>query len=207
MDFVKQVASLKYSRPLNDFTDETFKATINSLVKSYQKNKDEHFASEVLYAHEALFIKQAKRVNNYHDREDMIVFMLHDFYKLMDEYDPELSSFTYILDKRLAWSRGKFLEREMLQELVLVDHIEFDMMEKPEEIEIDFVMSYEAHKMLDCLTPKERLYVEDVVIQGLPMTEFRHKHSITNANARKIKSRAIEKLRQAYYEVYNDGIL
>jgi hypothetical protein len=204
-DFVKRVCDFRLSKPLNDFADPTFKSTIHSLVKSYQISHEDTFALEVLEAHEVLFIKQAKRVNNYHDREDLIIFLLHEFYRVLEEFDPTLSSFSNLLTKRLAWSAGKFFEREMLDKHVLLDSVEYEPIQL-DEPDVDDVMSFEAYQMLDCLSIKERYYIEDVVISGLSMNEFKKKRGITG-NARMIKKRAIEKLAKAYTEVYKDGLL
>ena len=205
-DIVKRFAELRLSKPLNDFSDPTFKSTIHSLVKSFQINGDDDFALEVLIAHEVLFIKQGKRVNNYHDREDLIILLIEEFYQVLHDFDPNISSFSNLLSKRLGWRAGKYFERDMLDSVVLLDTVDYEPNPAPEE-STDTVMSYQAHKMLDYLTPKERCYVEDVIISGLSMSEFRNKYNIKPDSARKIKSRALEKLNYAHTEVYKDGLL
>ena len=205
-DIVKRLAELRLSQPLNDFSDPTFKSTIHSLVKSFKINGDDDFALEVLIAHEVLFIKQGKRVNNYHDREDLIILLIEEFYQVLHDFDPNISSFSNLLSKRLGWRAGKYFERDKLEGFVLLDTVDYEPNPSPEE-PTDVIMSYQAHKMLDYLTPKERCYVEDVIISGLSMSEFRNKHSMSPSYARMTKMRALEKLREAHTEVYKDGIL
>jgi len=201
--FIDRVVNLQ-NTVFEDYTKESYKQHTLSLIRSYRTTRDELYAMELMNMYETVFIKQARRINNLQDRQDLVLLLVEIFFTFLDEYDHTRSDFAYIISKRLEWATMNFIKSNK-PKLTLVtmdeDWVQIEELEPPEED-----MSFEYYQLLDCLSPFERRVVESHIIQGMTCTEIAEVEGTKLRPVTDALHRAKTKLRKAYTEMKEDGL-
>lgn len=206
MSFFERVVNLRNTQFV-DYNKKEFIEHSKALVRSYKLQKDEDYAIELMNMHEALFTKQVKRVNGYQNREDLLIALMEVFFETLNDYDPELSEFGYLISKRLVWRTNNFIRDELNKQsdVPFSDIDDYELVEDSKDEEEDD-LPFEYYQLLDRLSPFERSVVESVVIGDMTCAEFARMEGIKVRSADDARYKAMKKLRKAYTEMKADGL-
>lgn len=204
--FIDRVVNLQ-NTVFEDYTKPSYKEQTNSLIHAYKITGDELYVLELMNMYESVFIKQAKKINNRQDREDLVMLLVEIFFTLLDEYNPEHSDFAYYVSKRLGWATLNFIRLDLPKQKhasIEEDYVgEPDVPEVDEDEEIGFVY----YQMMDCLTPYQRRIFEQY-IGGLTPKEIAELEGMNDSSlVRASITKSKIKLRKKYTEMKADGLL
>ena len=207
--FIDRIVNLQ-NTVFEDYTTDSYKRQTLSLIQSYRATRDELYALELVNMYESIFIKQARRINNLQDRQDLVLLLVEIFITLIDEYDSSRSSFAYVASKKLEWATLNFIRdtntrtdgqsQYTLQDIEEISS-EHGCVEQPVD-DLPFVY----YQLLDCLSPLERRVFEQNIISGVSRPEIARMEGVKKKVVDNALLRAKDKVRQAYREMKEDGL-
>jgi RNA polymerase sigma factor (sigma-70 family) len=170
---------------------------INKLLYQYKAGND--LALYELYEfYKPLFISSVKRILYKEPRlspyrEDILSDTLFVFIKLIDQYDPKLSYFSYFLSTRIDINLFRYISDKYFPKEELVEEVEFQEQYDDPFNKIDNVIC--IHQAFEKLTDKSKEVIQVYFFEQLDQKEASDKLGITQGAFSKRLSKALEQMK------------
>ena len=171
---------------------------INDLIKEYKAKKNQAVLFQILDFYKPLFLSSVKRCIQKDSRlsrhrEDFSQDFIFVLTKLVDNYDPDLSYFSYYLSTRIDINLFRYLtEKYFHKEELIEDHFIEEKCEDPFN-KIDNVIC--LHQAFQQLNEKNKEVIQVYFFDGLDQKECAETLGITQGAFSKRLSKALEQMK------------
>jgi len=171
---------------------------INELIKEYKEKKNQTVLFQILDFYKPLFLSSVKRCIHKDNRlsrhrEDFSQEFIFVLKKLVDNYDPDLSYFSYYLSTRIDINLFRYLsEKYFHKEELLEEHVFEEKCEDPFN-NINTVIT--LHEAVNQLAEKSKEVIDVYFFEEMDQKEAAEKLGITQGAFSKRLSKALEQLK------------
>jgi len=171
---------------------------INDLIKEYKEKKNQALLFELLDFYKPLFLSSVKRCIQKDNRlsrhrEDFSQEFIFVLKKLVDNYDPDLSYFSYYLSTRIDINLFRYLTDKYFCKEELIEEHNFEEKHEDPFNNINTVIT--LHEAVNQLNEKNREVIQIYFFEEFDQKEAAEKLQITQGAFSKRLSKALEQLR------------